>query len=185
VDQLLSLKELYEKIREQIEHEDELINHRLTWFLASQGFLFVAFTTLLITDTGNIGDFKLGLLISITGLGSSLSLIAFLSVASAFISLKILRKTWSDSIAPVAPVNRNTVPARGYAFPQVTFKGNWYLSALSVGGGIPLVIMLVWGILFTITLWPLCVLWSSLVLGTTVLATVGLGYWFVKATEDN
>jgi hypothetical protein len=34
---------LYEKIRAQIEHEDNLLTQRLNWFLTSQSFLFTAY----------------------------------------------------------------------------------------------------------------------------------------------
>src|SRR5919109_2503578 len=37
----------YHIIRSQIEHEDNLINQRLSWFVASQAFLFSAYAILL------------------------------------------------------------------------------------------------------------------------------------------
>jgi hypothetical protein len=37
----------YEIIRSQIEHEDNLINQRLSWFVAAQTFLFSAYAILL------------------------------------------------------------------------------------------------------------------------------------------
>jgi hypothetical protein len=37
----------YEIIRSQIEHEDNLINQRLSWFVAAQAFLFSAYAILL------------------------------------------------------------------------------------------------------------------------------------------
>ena len=37
------IKLFYENTRKQIEHEDALINHRLTWLLMLQGFLFSAY----------------------------------------------------------------------------------------------------------------------------------------------
>jgi hypothetical protein len=37
----------YRIIRSQIEHEDNLINQRLSWFVASQAFLFSAYAILL------------------------------------------------------------------------------------------------------------------------------------------
>jgi hypothetical protein len=39
--------DLYKLLRNQIEHEDEVINNRLTWSLTAQGFLFVAYSALL------------------------------------------------------------------------------------------------------------------------------------------
>ena len=37
----------YKIIRSQIEHEDNLINQRLSWFVAAQAFLFSAYAILL------------------------------------------------------------------------------------------------------------------------------------------
>jgi hypothetical protein len=43
----ISRIEYYQIIRSQIEHEDNLINQRLSWFLAAQAFLFSAYAILL------------------------------------------------------------------------------------------------------------------------------------------
>jgi hypothetical protein len=39
----LSALELYQVVRSQIEHEDNLVSARLSWLLASQSFLFTAY----------------------------------------------------------------------------------------------------------------------------------------------
>ena len=39
----ISRIEYYQIIRSQIEHEDNLINQRLSWFVAAQAFLFSAY----------------------------------------------------------------------------------------------------------------------------------------------
>jgi hypothetical protein len=43
----ISRTEYYQIIRSQIEHEDNLINQRLSWFVAAQAFLFSAYAILL------------------------------------------------------------------------------------------------------------------------------------------
>src|SRR5918998_3991634 len=43
----ISRIEYYQLIRSQIEHEDNLINQRLSWFVAAQAFLFSAYAILL------------------------------------------------------------------------------------------------------------------------------------------
>ena len=43
----ISKLQYYQIIRSQIEHEDNLINQRLSWFVASQAFLFSAYAILL------------------------------------------------------------------------------------------------------------------------------------------
>src|ERR671924_552993 len=43
----ISRIQYYQLIRSQIEHEDNLINQRLSWFVAAQAFLFSAYAILL------------------------------------------------------------------------------------------------------------------------------------------
>jgi hypothetical protein len=47
VPESISGIQYYQIIRSQIEHEDNLINQRLSWFVASQAFLFSAYAILL------------------------------------------------------------------------------------------------------------------------------------------
>jgi hypothetical protein len=46
-DPPVSSSDFYRILRAQIEHEDNLITQRLSWFLASQAFLFSAFAILI------------------------------------------------------------------------------------------------------------------------------------------
>jgi len=39
----LNVNDLYDQVRAQIEHEDNLLTQRLNWFLTSQSFLFTAY----------------------------------------------------------------------------------------------------------------------------------------------
>lgn len=43
--------DLYHLLREQVKHEDDLVNQRYNWLLLLQGFLFVAYTSLLAPQT--------------------------------------------------------------------------------------------------------------------------------------
>ena len=47
VPESISGIQYYQIIRSQIEHEDNLINQRLSWFVAAQAFLFSAYAILL------------------------------------------------------------------------------------------------------------------------------------------
>ncbi|MDP9173463.1 MAG: hypothetical protein M3O30_06305 [Planctomycetota bacterium] len=40
---LLPVTDLYNQVRAQIQHEDDLVAQRLNWFLSSQSFLFTAY----------------------------------------------------------------------------------------------------------------------------------------------
>ncbi|MCE1251957.1 MAG: hypothetical protein LWX83_00240 [Anaerolineae bacterium] len=84
-------KSLYLMIREQITHEDELINERIGWSLTSQGFLFIAYTGLLNLDIKSVvfGAFLPSI---IAFLGIILCLTAYSGVASAIASLERIHK---------------------------------------------------------------------------------------------
>src|SRR6187399_279345 len=43
----------WKRVRASIEHENNLTNHRLTWLLTSQGFLFAAFVLVFQASTKN------------------------------------------------------------------------------------------------------------------------------------
>src|ERR1700690_4318170 len=105
----ISLEKRYELIREQIIHEDGLINQRLNWLLLSQGFLFAAFTTIIT----NIDKFSKGLmagspgfitpanilwpLLAIAMTGLLLNYISFNGLKNAYRSLKYLRDNWHNA----------------------------------------------------------------------------------------
>lgn len=55
-------------IYDRVKHEDDLVNHRLTWLLTLQGLLFTAFA-LLTRDAFEVGRIVIG----VTGLVSSVS----------------------------------------------------------------------------------------------------------------
>lgn len=39
----LNVTDIYDQVRAQIQHEDDLVTQRLNWFLSSQSFLFTAY----------------------------------------------------------------------------------------------------------------------------------------------
>jgi hypothetical protein len=57
--------------RAAIEHENSLVNHRMTWFLGIQAFLFSAFVLIFVTwykDEGKLGSFLIPPLLAAVGL---------------------------------------------------------------------------------------------------------------------
>ena len=80
-------KNLYSMIREQITHEDELINERIGWSLTAQGFLFIAYTGLLNLDL-KATPFGAFLPAILAFLGVILCMTAYSGVASAMASLE-------------------------------------------------------------------------------------------------
>lgn len=88
--------EYYKIIRSQIEHEDNLINQRLSWFLAAQAFLFTAYAILLNAPTEvRAQKFAtqqdlLFLLVPIVAIG--LSVLIYTTVFAAMIAMAHLRR---------------------------------------------------------------------------------------------
>jgi hypothetical protein len=143
----ISLEKRYELIREQITHEDSLINQRLNWLLLSQGFLFAAFTSI-VTSTSYSGG-KLALIdplfasrilfgIPITGL--LLNFFSYFGLHAAYQSLKHLRENWYDA----RPANKRGQKLYD-SFPQITWKG----FAITTASSTPMVISGVWLLLAT------------------------------------
>ena len=86
-------KDLYDRIRDQIQHEDLLVNQRLTWFLVAQAFLFAGYHAVL---NSNRETLRARTLIAICLLGFVLAIAAYLGIFAAFRSLKTLYQTWYE-----------------------------------------------------------------------------------------
>jgi hypothetical protein len=87
------LDELYKIIREQIVHEDGLINQRLSWSLVVQGFLLVAFFTVFVANTDWVskGD-KVIPCLFIAAVGLAISLAVVTSIFGAIRALDYLNE---------------------------------------------------------------------------------------------
>lgn len=77
---------LYERLRKHIEHEDNLINQRLSWFLGFQGLFIVAYGTILASDRSEYYTTVLFIL----------ALVAFATCVSAIISLDAASKSITE-----------------------------------------------------------------------------------------
>jgi hypothetical protein len=161
---------LYTMLREQIQHEDHLINHRINWLLAAQGFLFLAYATIL--SSGQAISYKDAVLVIIGLFGFMIGIMVFLSVMSASYSLKLLRATWRE--------RRDCCGA----FPQIMFNGKWYFGVIGSGSSIALVSMLAWLFVMVITfssIWTLPTLIGALA-GCLVIAL--FFFWSLVAGTD-
>jgi hypothetical protein len=105
--------DVYNAVREQIEHEDNLTTQRLTWLVASQSFLFTAFAILVnapMTSKWPILTLKqeqVFQLIPIVGFASSL--LIYLSIIAGLLAMSRLRAHWA----------RNTCAGECAALPPV------------------------------------------------------------------
>lgn len=139
----ISRKELYDMIRQQIEHEDGLVNQRLNWLLLSHAFLFAAFTTVITNDKSStkFQSFYDMIPLIITIAGWSLNLFSFFGIRSAHKSLKHLRLTWYETL----PYKRE-IGMLNHGFPQITWVGNKLDKAINAAIGTPVLIMIIWSI---------------------------------------
>jgi len=146
-------------IREQIRHEDGLINQRLNWFLLSQAFLFAAFTTIITSDNQTnpstaIIQHWIPFGIAITGIILNIS--SFIGLGTAYASLKNLRETWYEV---------NGVGDEGKrlhkGFPQITWVGGKiYERAIATSTTTPWIVFSVWALLAAATIpIPSVVVW--------------------------
>jgi hypothetical protein len=101
----------YQIVRSQIEHEDNLINQRLSWFVASQSFLFSAYAILLsAASQGRLQRFVtqqeiLFFLIPLVAIG--VSILIYITVIAAMLAMANLRrllKNHLDDTALLPPV---------------------------------------------------------------------------------
>ena len=88
--------------RQQIEHEDTLVNQRLTWFITFQGFLFTAYGFSMMAESSSLGSFEKapvesyarfmqnleGMRHGMVGLGILSSIVALTGVMAAFRAVK-------------------------------------------------------------------------------------------------
>jgi hypothetical protein len=88
--------EYYQIIRSQIEHEDNLINQRLSWFVAAQAFLFSAYAILLNAPSQvRLESFAtqqeiLFFLIPLVAIG--VSILMYITVTAAMLAMANLRR---------------------------------------------------------------------------------------------
>jgi len=104
--------DLYDAIALQIERENSVINHRLTWTLQLNGFLFTAVSLL---GGKVLDDAALRALVAIfvpmTGLVVSVS--AFMGVLAAQHQLSYLTKLWTTKLSATDPRPRPFGDRRG------------------------------------------------------------------------
>lgn len=97
----------YSTIRNLIEHENDLVNHRMTWLLYFNAFLFAAIALLSNATVGNGAVFKAAELLVfaflIALLGVLTSYLALKSIQAAFDAIKALRAHWVLHFEPHTP----------------------------------------------------------------------------------
>jgi hypothetical protein len=93
----------WKRVRSAIEHENQLTNHRVTWLLTSQGFLFAAFALVFQASTktdvkDELRAFYQYILSGLAITGIFVSLYLRLALRAAEIQHEILRLWWKGRI---------------------------------------------------------------------------------------
>jgi hypothetical protein len=156
-----SKRELYKVLRGQIEHEDNLVNQRVTWLLLIQGFLFASFYNILISslDKPDFFSLKLIILILISAFGIFISWVSLRSIRGAFKALKHIREFWFYQDNNEGSADEDNLKLENFPdkkFPDITYRGKTErLSAGVASRGIPSTLMTIWSII----IFGLCFLW--------------------------
>jgi uncharacterized membrane protein YidH (DUF202 family) len=90
----------WKRIRAAIEHENTLVNHRLTWLLTSQGFLFAGFALVFTDEKRNTEFSSLVVLTVICVIGIAVSIKTYSDIERAKRQLEALDRWWYVKYAP-------------------------------------------------------------------------------------
>jgi hypothetical protein len=170
----ITLEKRFELLREQICHEDGLINQRLNWLLLSQAFLFAGFVSLITTEKSlNLPNPMITpewLLLGICIAGGWLNYLSFIGLRAAYQSLKHLREDWLN----LKPKDKK-LQKLYESFPQITWVGDKNSRAIMTASGTPIVITSAWALLaWAISPVPLTG-WGLLFVGGVVDAIMFVG----------
>ncbi len=113
--------EYYDQVRQQIEHEDNLITQRLAWLMASQSFLFSAYAIILSglnqgesSSPLEIVRFNFFRFLPVAGFISTGLIYA--SICGGILSIVRLRKLWDSLGVPAISLNRPPVHSSRLVF---------------------------------------------------------------------
>lgn len=138
--------EYYKIVRSEIQHEDDLINHRLTWLVYLQTIFFGGFFLLGSSTSVSLEHWtKARSFIVAIGLASSVAALAGIFLAAR--AIRALRWRFLDQLAA------HKADAQEYPDPVVSSFSN--LLGLTIANAIPLVLLLGWIYLATIDFRPL------------------------------
>jgi hypothetical protein len=141
--EVLTKEEKYRIVRSQLEHEIQMLNQRVLWFVFSQSFLFTAYATVLNAPEkpGLAVAARLqALLIWVFPVSALIvGFITYLGVMTSLLTMKDLRRSY-ESFQGAESRNRE------HFFPPIQGReGVRRLTTLSAVG-MPLVFILTWGV---------------------------------------
>jgi hypothetical protein len=136
----------WKRVRSAIEHENQLTNHRITWLLNSQGFLFAAFALIFQASTkmdvkDELRGFYQVILSGLAAIGIGVSLYLHLAIRAAEIQHEILRQWWNKRIGdrysnhpPISGTNwfLQVLPSSSFPFLFVVFWSIFVVGVLAL-----------------------------------------------------
>jgi hypothetical protein len=157
---LTALLGLYDRYRRQVEHEDNLVNHRVSWLVASQSFLLGTYVFLLTPATGalNVVDEAtlrrtvtlLQQCFSVAGLIASLAVA--MSVSAALFALSDLVRDYRRKVVELDEaakhLNRDDRDAAKQLIPPIISRWPRRLLGCAAATGLPTLFASVWSILW-------------------------------------
>ncbi len=117
-DDRASLVQDWQRVRSAIEHENDLINQRLTWLLVSQGFIFGAFGVALNKLTEAVHDLALrndihALLFALASTGFLTSIFFSRGILTAHLQHNALKLWWEKRVPDKLARERDHPPICG------------------------------------------------------------------------
>ncbi|MDJ0797659.1 MAG: hypothetical protein QNJ51_12730 [Calothrix sp. MO_167.B12] len=160
----------WKRVRASIEHENTLVNHRLSWLFSSQAFLFTAFALVFNTWKGNSGGsgtgshfpYLLGI-ISVVGILICISIQDGLNKAEN--QLRILDKWWhrewdsnSGQYKSWTNINERNLALKGKSLKHPPLQGDtspapwvsWFQSPV-----IPVLFLMAWALIIVLIVFDL------------------------------
>lgn len=165
----------WKRVRAAMEHENQLVNHRLTWFLSTQAFLFAAFALTFQASTQSKPEqqsFYQFVLAGFSLTGILVGIYIQRPLRTAELAHNSLRNWWHISIEyPHSPEAQRHPPICGES---PSWRDNWFPQSI-----FPLLFVAAW-ILFIVGILKDRLQPYGSVIGTFTLAGVGLiGVYFL------
>lgn len=86
------MKDIYERYAKKVQQENDLIHHRMVWFVTLQSFLFTSLA--LFTNGTFFGDLRGWIFFGFAGIGAASAAFTLISVASAYDAMRDTRDQW-------------------------------------------------------------------------------------------
>lgn len=185
IDRAAITKDLWDRIRSQIQHEDTLVNQRLTWLLIAEAFLFTGYHGVL---NAQRPENRTGTLIGIAVFGILLAIASYSSILAAFKSLRRLHDDWyqyqlfHDPKSVTKEELEKDLLNQGY--PLITWRGDGLFTAVSAATGFPALIMITWGFLIGTAIFDAKLdLSIKILLGFIIVADLSVSLWAYRKVK--